>query len=91
MKFDLEKLSDPKVKQEFQCKIGGRFAPLMLLNDMQQLVDEFSEQVKETANAVLGKRRNIKKPWVSNDVLLLCVQRRNLKSKKTHSEKDLDK
>ena len=31
------------------------------------------------------------KPWVTNDALLLCDQRRNLKSKKTHSKEDLDK
>ena len=89
IKFDLEKLNDPQVKQEFQSIIGGRLAPLMLLNDVQQLVDEFREKVKETAKEVLSKRRE-KNPWVTNDVLLICDQRRNLKSKKTHSEEDLD-
>ena len=91
IKFDLEKLNDPLVKQEFENKIGGRFAPLLLLDDMQQLVDEFSDKVKETAYEVLGKRRKVKNPWITNEVLSLCDQRRNLKSKKSHSEEDLDK
>ena len=91
IKFDLEKLNDPLVKQEFENKIGGRFAPLLLLDDLQQLVDEFSDKVKETAYEVLGKRRKVKNPWITNEILSLCDQRRNLKSKKSHSEEDLDK
>ena len=32
IKFDLKKLKDPGVDQVFEAKIGGKFAPLMLLN-----------------------------------------------------------
>lgn len=82
MKYYLDRFNDPQVKQEFQDKIGGRFAPFLLLNDIQQLVDEFNEKLEEKANEVLGKQRRIKKPWVDNEVLSLCDQRRNLKSRK---------
>ena len=82
IKFDLEILNDPLVKQEFQCKIGGRFAPLMLLNDMQQLIVEFSKKAKETANAMLGKRRKINKPSVTNDVYHFAIKDGNLGAKR---------
>jgi len=32
-------LKDPTVLQEFPAKIGGRFAPLLLLEDPQELAD----------------------------------------------------
>ena len=32
IKFDLEKLKDPQIADVFQAMIGGKFAPLTLLN-----------------------------------------------------------
>ena len=33
LKFGLEKLKDPKVLETFQAMIGGRFAPLTIMNN----------------------------------------------------------
>ena len=32
LKFDLEKLKDPNVLETFQAMIGGKFAPLTIMN-----------------------------------------------------------
>jgi len=32
LRFDLDKLKDPAIKEQFQAKIGGRFAPLTVLD-----------------------------------------------------------
>ena len=87
IKYDLEKLKEPRVAKVFQAKIGGKFAPLILLenenNDIDNnLVTAMNIAVTETANEILGKHRRIKKPWVTSDILDLCDKRRELKNKK---------
>ena len=90
IKFDLEKLQDPHVAQAFKAQIGGKFAPLLVLDadcrDADTLIDTFNTAVVETANEVLGKKRPIKKPWVTQDLLKLCDKRSELKKLKFASE-----
>ena len=86
IKYDLEKLKDPTVAKAFQAKIGGKFAPLILLENENNYIDTMitaiNTAVTETANEILGKHRRIKKPWVTLDILDLCDKRRELKKKK---------
>ena len=87
IKFDLEKLKDPEVVEIFQASIGGRFAPLLMIEqDIQDLTEKFNSAVVDTAKEVLGKHRQIKKPWVSDDILKKCDKRRELKKTKKESE-----
>ena len=76
IRFDLEKLKDPEVAEIFQAKIGGNFAALSILDsdmDMVMLTDTFNTAVTDTANVILGKYRPVKKPWVTTDILLICL------------------
>ena len=90
IKFDLEKLKDPEIVDAFQAMIGGKFAPLTILDadetDMDTLISTFNTAVTETASEILGKQRIIKKPWVTADVLDLCDKRRELKKNKSDAE-----
>ena len=85
IKFDLEKLKDPTIAQAFQAMIGGKFAALTTLcdddRDIDMIMNTFNTEVTDTANEILGKHRTVKKPWVTNDVLVLCDKRRELKKK----------
>ena len=53
LKFDLEKLKDPNVLETFQAMIGGKFAPLIIINvedaDMDLIITTFNTVV--TANS----------------------------------------
>ena len=40
----------------------------------------------ETANNVLGKHRQAKKPWVTDSILKLCDKRRELKQNKNTTD-----
>jgi hypothetical protein len=85
LKFDVEKLKDPAVAETFAAKIGGKFAPLLILEedtDLDPLTDAFNAATTEVANEVLGKFRPKKKPWVTDDILQLCDKRRELKGKR---------
>ena len=55
----------------FQATIGGKFAPLLALEnqdiDIDALINSFNTAVTETANNILGKHRPAKKPWVTDN------------------------
>ena len=65
LKLDLEKLKDPYVLETFQAMIGGKFAPLTIMNnenvDMDSMVTTFNTAVTQTASEILGKHRQKKK------------------------------
>ena len=90
IRFDLEKLKDPEVAETFKAMIGGKFAPLTLLDaddvNMDDLISKFNVEVTETANKTLGKYRHKKQPWVTPDIFHLCNKRRELKIGKFTTE-----
>ena len=77
--FDLEKLNDPTVMSAFQATIGGRFAPLATLvdedADLDYMATHFNKAVTDTAAELLGKQCQMKKSWVTTEILDLCDQR----------------
>ena len=90
IRFSLEKLKDPNIAEIFQATIGGKFAPLLALENQDieksPLINSFNTAVTETANNILGKHRPAKKPWVTDNILKLCDKRRELKQKKNTTE-----
>ena len=85
LKFDLDKLKDPLVAEQFEAAIGGRFGPLLLFDndaDIETNVENFEKATIETATEILGKKVSKKKAWITSDVLKLCDKRRELKVKK---------
>ena len=43
IKYNIELLKNPIYKQNFEVAIGGKFGPLLLLDDMQEMTDGFTE------------------------------------------------
>ena len=89
LKFNLEKLKDPQVMEQFQAVIGGKFAPLLALdteNDLDATIDQMNSAIIDTANDLLGKYHQPKKPWITAEVLQLCDTRRQLKNAKRSPE-----
>ena len=64
LKFDLEKLKDPKVLETFQAMIGGRYAPLTIMSnedtDIDSMITTFNTAVTETTSEILGKHHQKK-------------------------------
>ena len=80
IRFDLEKLKVPKIAEVLQAKVGGMFA--FLWSDVYTLANSLKEMPLSTAEEVLGRQRKKIQPWVTNEVLELCDQRRQLKQQK---------
>ena len=86
LKFDLDKLNDPCIVEQFKAKIGGQFGPLLLFDESTDLEDNvqiFENATIEAATEILGKKASKKKPWITNDIFSLCDKRRKLKEKKS--------
>ena len=67
----------------FQAKVGGRFAARCVLDsDVDTLVNSLKEGLLSTVEEVLGRQRKKIQPWVTNEVLDLCDQRRQLKQQR---------
>ena len=60
VEFDPEKLKAPSVLETFQAMIGGKFAPLTIMNneetDIDSMITTFNTAVTETASEIRGKR-----------------------------------
>ena len=65
--------------------IGGKFGPLLIYDessDIESTIETFEKATIETATEILGKKKHVKKPWITNEIFSLCDQRRVLKEKK---------
>ena len=70
LKFNLDKLMDPAISQSFQATIGGKFAPLITLEEnLEAMTTNFNAVLIETASDILGKYRRKSKPWVTEEIL----------------------
>ena len=69
--------------ETFQAMIGGKFAPLTIMNnedaDVDSLITTFNTAVTEKASEILDKHRQKKNPWVTAEILDLCDKRRELR------------
>ena len=85
LKFDLEKLKDPNLLETFEAMIGRMFAPLTITSNedtgIDSMITNFNTAVTEIASEILGKHRQKKKPWVTEDIFDLCDKRRELRKK----------
>ncbi len=59
IRFDLQKLKDPKVKETFQAMIGGKFAPLITLDsqdtDLESITTTFNTALTSTNSEIISK------------------------------------
>ena len=85
LKSDLKTLKDPSVLETFQAMIGGRFAPLTIMDNentnLDSMITTFNTAVTETASEILGKHNQKKKPWVTAEILDLCDRGTELRKK----------
>ena len=89
IRFSLKTPKDPNIAQIFRVTIGGKFAPLLALEnqdtEIDALINSFNTALTETAN-IHCKHRPAKKPWVTFNILKLCDKRRQLKQTKKTTE-----
>ena len=95
LEFDLEKLKDTSVLETFQAMIGGKFAPLTILNsedtDLDSMMTTFNtavtekQPVRSLANIVRRTKKK-KKNRVTAEIPDLCDRRRELRKERFEPE-----
>ena len=84
LKFDLDKLKDPSMFETFQAMIGGKLAPLTIMDnedtDLDSMITTSNTVVIETASASEEKTR------VTAEILDLCDKSRELRKKRFEPE-----
>ena len=90
LKFELEKLKDPNVFETYQAKMGGKFAPLTIMSnvdaDMDTMITTFIAAMTGTASEILGKHCQKEKPWVTAEFFYLCNKRKELRKNRLKPE-----
>ena len=70
--------------------IGGRFAPLTIMNnedtEVDSMITTFNTAVTDTASEILSKHRQKKTPWITAELLDPCEKRRELRKKRLEPE-----
>jgi hypothetical protein len=84
MRFNLKKLNDVEVKEEYQIKISNRFAALENLNDYDVDIirawENFGENIKAlVTESVSCYELKHHRPWFDEECLKLIDQRRQAK------------
>jgi hypothetical protein len=82
-RFDLRKLNDAEVKEQYQVKITSRFAALENFDDnmdMNRAWENIRENIKTSAKESLGHYELQKhKPWFDDECLELTDRRKQAK------------
>ena len=83
IRFNLKKLKDLKIAEGFQAKVGGKCAALCVFeSDVDTLENCLKVRLLSTAECALERKRKKIQLCVTNEVLGLYYQRRQLKQQK---------
>jgi len=87
--YNVKKLKDPNTLAAFQAEIEERLAPLLADNaEKDDLASEAESNLKAAAKAILGKERLTKHPWINEQVLQKCDERREKKKVRFKSRRE---
>ncbi|KAL3884234.1 hypothetical protein ACJMK2_030452 [Sinanodonta woodiana] len=64
-RFDVDKLKNSKVKEEFSVALRNKFSTLE--DETALTIDNFNKAMKEAGEEVLGYRNNRKTEWISEE------------------------
>ena len=99
-KFDVGKLQDPKIQQEFKLEIKNRFQLLenLITEDTNTIsVNDEWEKIHniytEASKKVLGFKRQVHKEWITPETWKLIDERKEVNNKicQTHSDRIKEK
>ena len=75
-KLDWKRLKDPVQKREFQIKLTNRFAALAESEDVDEIQEQITNTIMDSAQPLCPPIRHRTQPWISNDCLDLLDERK---------------
>ena len=80
IRFNLDKLENVTTDINYKVKLGLELSRVKINeNDITETCSMIEKAILLTADKVIGKYRKNKHPWITNDILDLCDDRRKLK------------
>ncbi|XP_062609792.1 craniofacial development protein 2-like [Saccostrea cucullata] len=76
-RFDVSKLNDPGVREEFNITLRNRYSKLQ--DETAITIDQFHQAINDTAAEVIGYKRSAKSEWLSKDTWTIIEERKQLK------------
>ncbi len=86
--MDIERLCNTEVKERYGTELKNHFEALSKKieeSSLDDALDITNGTIKKTAEEVTGFRRHKKDPWITDEVLVLGDERRDLGKKKNNS------
>ena len=82
-RFRLDLLRDPAKRQTYTSTLSEKFreilknhSPLTTANEIDSLTEQATSAIIETANDVLGRKTPNEKPWITDEIIALCEDKR---------------
>ena len=89
IRYDVDKLLNPKVKEKFQKEIKEKLAKIYIINQSINVsYNEKAEIITNASDITLGKVRKKKHVWIPYELLDLCNKRIRLKPLKKLSNEN---
>ena len=83
IRCNIDRLKDSHISHLYANKLSEKLENIDTRNsDLTAMYTQFEDVNISTATEILGKYRKKKQPWITDDILDLCDERRSLKSKK---------
>ena len=80
-KFNLEKLNEREIRDQFSLKLQNRFDILQEEENLEAQWDIFKRAHIETAREILGHKTQNRKIWITNETWKKIEERREMKNK----------
>ena len=83
IRFDLNKLTNGKTADNYKDELEKQLKELDIHKyDLTTSYNKIEDIIIDSATRTIGKYRRKKQPWITNDILDLCDERRYLKAAK---------
>ena len=94
-RFRTELLRDPTKKATYNSSLSTKFRdilstsnPLATPEEIDRLAEHATSAILETASDILGRKAKVEKPWITEEIIRLCDQKRLHNNKSDRSSRD---
>ena len=94
-RFNTHLLKDPQIRQTYIDELSTQISDLLSnipvtlsKEDIDKLVTDSSKIISKVAMSALGTKKGDKKPWITNEIILLCAEKRKHNNRSDRESRD---
>jgi len=78
-RFDVQKLKNPRVREEFNIALQNRFS--VLQDEPDVTINQFHQALNDSAAEIIGHRKSVKAVWLTDDTWSIIEERKQAEKK----------